>query len=42
MCVVFIILVFRLFIFEKKKNVMLTAELFAELKDRLVALRRSL
>lgn len=41
MYIVFIILGLRLYIFEKK-NVMLTAEIFAELKDRLDALRRSL
>ena len=41
MCTVFIILGLRLYIFEKK-IVMLTAELFAELKDRLDALMRSL
>ena len=41
MHIVFIILSLRLYIFEKK-IVMLTAEIFAELKDRLVALRRSL
>ena len=41
MYIVFIILGLRLYIFEKK-IVMLTAEIFAELKDRLVALRRSL
>ena len=41
MYIVFIMLGLRLYIFEKK-IVMLTAEIFAELKDRLDALRRSL
>ena len=41
MYIVFIILGLRLYIFEKK-IVILTAEIFAELKDRLDALRRSL
>ena len=41
MCIVFIILGLSLYIFEKK-IVLLTSELFVELKDRLDALRRSL